>query len=58
MNDKKVYSAKEASAYLGISLSLICRMARERRIPSFRIGKLVKFDKADLEAWINEQKEL
>jgi excisionase family DNA binding protein len=56
MAEKRLLTIKEASEYLGISVNaLYCRVYR-RQIPFVKIGKILRFDKIDLDKWIEKQK--
>mgnify|MGYP000151804064 CR=1 FL=1 len=56
MVEKRLFTIKEASEYLGISVkALYCRVWR-REIPFVKIGKNLRFDKIDLDKWIEKQK--
>ena len=41
----------DAAAYLGLSEAFVLRLAREGRVRSYRIGRFVKFDPKDLDAF-------
>jgi excisionase family DNA binding protein len=41
----------EAAEYLNVSVGFIRRMASERRIRHYRLGKFIRFDPADLDAF-------
>lgn len=45
----------EASKYLGLSAFSVRRLARERRIPSGKIGRQWRFQKEDLDAFLKQQ---
>ena len=44
-------TAKEAGQYLGLHEETIRRLAREKKIPSYKIGGVWRFDKAALQRW-------
>lgn len=44
-------SAEEAAAYLNVSVRFVRRAASERRLRHFRVGKFVRFDPVDLDAF-------
>ena len=53
MIDQRYYKTTDAAKYLGIPESEMRRYARENRIPYSRPGgKIMLFDKADLDAFI------
>jgi excisionase family DNA binding protein len=45
----------EAAILLKISPATLQRLARAGRIPALKIGKLWRFRKADLDAWLDSQ---
>lgn len=47
----------EAAEYLGISAFSLRKLARERRIPAGKIGRLWRFRKDDLDAFLRDQYE-
>lgn len=56
MSGKRLLSRQDAAAYLGVSLATIDRMIRDREVTITRIGKRVKFDQDDLDAYIDRSK--
>lgn len=50
---KKLYTYQEAAAELNVSVSFLKKLVRERTIPFRRLGKLVRFSEADLDAIAN-----
>jgi putative molybdopterin biosynthesis protein len=53
---KQLLTPDEVAAMLQIARKTVVVMAREGRIPCVRVGKLVRFDPADIERWINGQR--
>jgi excisionase family DNA binding protein len=49
-------TVKEASRYLGVKPSSLYSMVDEKEIPHYRIGRLIKFTKADLDAFMEERR--
>lgn len=41
---------------LNTSVRHIRRLVHERRIPVVRMGRLIRFDPADIEAWLDEHR--
>lgn len=39
---------------LGVNVSFVRRLVCERRIPYFKIGKLVRFDLAEVHDWLDQ----
>ena len=48
---ERYLSPDQAAEYLNVSVSFIRRMASERRVRHYRLGKFVRFDPADLDAF-------
>jgi len=53
--EDEVLNSKEAAEYLKISKSYLVRMAKEKRIPSMRIGRAYRFTRTSLNNWINKR---
>lgn len=51
----EVMTAEEAAAYLSLAPSTIYQKVSERSIPFTKIRNLLRFRKADLDAWLQEQ---
>lgn len=49
---------EELAARLGTSTRHIRRLVAERRIPYVKVGRLVRFDPADIAAWIDGRRVL
>ncbi len=47
-------TVNEASRYLGIKISTLYAMVERKEIPHYRVGRLIKFKKADLDAFMEE----
>ena len=47
---------KEGSLYLGIKTSTLYSMVERKQIPHYRIGRLIKFTKPDLDAFMQEHR--
>ncbi|MEI9975087.1 MAG: helix-turn-helix domain-containing protein [Ignavibacteriota bacterium] len=54
--DKKLLSIKEAAAYLGISRRVFEGLMYNGKIPIVREGTLKRFDREDLDRWIQLRK--
>jgi len=52
LSGKQLFDTVEAAQYLGISKNMLRDMKAERRIPYVQIGRLIKFNKADLDTYI------
>ena len=53
----KLLNVSEAAALLNCSESYVRILARERRIPSVRLGRRMMFTGEDLEKWVDENKQ-
>ena len=52
---KNMFTFMEACAYLGVSESLLYKLTSTKEIPHYKPrGKLVYFDKAELDAWLKQ----
>jgi excisionase family DNA binding protein len=51
----RLVSIHDCSVYLGLSVHTLYTMVSQRRIPFVKVGRLVKFDLALLDAWINKR---
>lgn len=52
---KNMFTFMEACAYLGVSESLLYKLTSTKEIPHYKPrGKMVYFDKAELDAWLKQ----
>jgi len=47
----RLMNKQDAAAYLGLSEAFVLRLARQGRVRSYRIGRFVRFDPRDLDAY-------
>ena len=40
--------------HLGVSVRHVRRLIAERRVPHLRVGRFIRFDPADVTAWLND----
>ena len=52
----RLLKPEEAAERLNVSLRFIRRLCHERRLPYTKVGKFVRFDADELEAWITAQR--
>lgn len=52
MENKRTFNVNELARYLGVSEQLIYKMEREKKLPYFRVGKRILFDKNKIDLWI------
>ena len=51
---QRLMSVREAAAYIGLSPHTVYGMVSQRRIPYVKVGRLVKFNQATLDAWLKQ----
>ena len=56
MEDRKLLSLKEAAELLGIHYTTMRQYVRKGKFPVIRIGRLLKIEASDLEAYIRNNK--
>jgi len=49
-------TVEEAAEFLGVSRNNVYVAAREGRIPSFKVGSLIRFDLDELRAWLESNR--
>ncbi|KPM01480.1 methylation-associated defense system helix-turn-helix domain-containing protein MAD1 [Vibrio splendidus] len=53
----QILTLKELAEYLKLAEKTAYRLASEGKLPGFKVGGSWRFKRADLEAWIEEQKD-
>jgi len=48
----EIMTTKEMAKYLKLHQITICKLCKEGKIPSIRIGRVWRFDKEIIDAWI------
>lgn len=56
--ESEILIVEKVYKYLRIPLSSLYQLARNRKIPAFRVGRHRRFKKAKIEEWIEKQKEI
>ena len=57
MGSKEFFNIQDLSKYLGeIKPSTLYAMVEERSIPHYRVGKLIRFKRAEIDAWMEGNK--
>ena len=51
-----ILTIKEVAEYLKVTERTLYRLAQEGRIPAFKVGASWRFKRADIDAWIENQK--
>ena len=54
---KKVLTFEEACSYMGISESLLYKLTAAKEVPHKPRGKMLYFDKEELDSWLLQNKE-
>lgn len=54
-DESDVLDAQEAAAYLRINVQTVRRLAREKKLPGFRVGSVWRFKKGFLDRWAELQ---
>ena len=52
--EKQLLDASEVAQIIGFSRWMVYRFARERRIPSIRVGNSVRFRRESIERWLDD----
>lgn len=55
MDEKLVYSAKEAASVLGVNYITIYRLAKQEGFPAVRVGRRVLIPRRGLEQWLERE---
>jgi len=45
---------QEAAQFLGLKPSSVYKLVMLRKIPHYKLGKLVKFKRGEIETWLNQ----
>ncbi|WP_050897244.1 helix-turn-helix domain-containing protein [Patulibacter medicamentivorans] len=56
LGSARLCTLHEAAAYLGVTERWMRRAVVERRLPFVKVGRLVRFDVVDLDAYIASQR--
>lgn len=54
--EKRFFSPLEISEYLGLKLDTIYSWICQRKIPHWKMGRLVKFDLKEIEIWLKDKR--
>ncbi|MBU1809086.1 MAG: helix-turn-helix domain-containing protein [Candidatus Omnitrophica bacterium] len=55
-SEQRYLSPQELSQYLGIATQTIYEWTSQKKIPFIKLGRLVKFDVAEIDAWMKTQR--
>ena len=56
MPEKRFIGIKECAEYLDVGINTIRTWVWQRKIPFVKMGRLIKFDLKELEAWIKKRR--
>ena len=48
----RLMNARDAAAYLRVSLSTIRRLVQDGELPHYRLGKMVRFRRREIDGWL------
>jgi excisionase family DNA binding protein len=48
----RLLNIQQVAAYLGLSVHTVYKFVSQRKIPHIKIGKLLKFDRPEIDRWI------
>lgn len=54
--EKKLTGVKGCAAYLRVSVDGVYAMVHERKIPFYKVGRQVRSDLAEINAWLEQRK--
>jgi putative molybdopterin biosynthesis protein len=54
--EERLLKVSEAAEFLGLGRNTVYILAREGKLPHYRIGDSVRFDRAELRAWLQEHR--
>ena len=57
MQTERLLTVKEAATFLAVKKRTIYAWVQQRRIPFRRAGRLLRFDRVELDAWASAQAE-
>ena len=52
---RRLLDIQEVATYTGLSTHTLYTMVSQRRIPFVKVGRLTKFDRFELDRWIQKQ---
>ncbi len=55
--EKELLNIQDLSQFLGVKVSTLYAMVEERKLPHFRIGRLIRFKKSEIELWLEGQRQ-
>lgn len=55
--DSEFLTAEEVAEYLRLPLSTVYKLAQDKRLPGFKVGKHWRFSKDTIQKWIKNQEQ-
>jgi nitrogen PTS system EIIA component len=55
-NEERLLTIEEVAGFLHMNPMTVYAWVREGKIPAFKIGKVWRFRKTDIESWLKSQK--
>lgn len=49
---QEFFSIRELSVYVGVRISTLYAMVGEKKIPHYKIGRLVRFKRSEIDLWL------
>lgn len=56
MPEKRFIGIKELAEYLDVKVATLYSWTFQKKIPYYKIGRLVKFDLQEIDKWMKERK--
>ncbi len=53
---KEMVGIKELAKYVGIEVYTVYDWVHQRKIPHYKVGRLLKFDIAEINSWLESKK--
>ncbi len=50
--EDQIFTVKTLAEYLGVSVNWVYERSRKREIPRFKVGRLVRFRKSEIDRWM------
>ncbi|MBM4305180.1 MAG: helix-turn-helix domain-containing protein [Deltaproteobacteria bacterium] len=55
--EKEFLSIQDLSWLLGVKVSTLYALVEERRVPHYRIGRLIRFSRSEINLWLERQRQ-
>jgi len=54
--EKRLFNVDELSRYLNVPLPTLYTWTHQRKIPHFKVGRSVRFDRVEIDMWLEARK--